>query len=125
VRGFTLVELMVALTIGLLMSFGLIRVFASSSESYQSLSQASQQIENGRYAMQAIGEDLKHAGYYGEYAFPPAAGRRAARSVRGRETWRTCALRLRFTSRRTAMSPASPVTCIDDCKCRCRNGRAW
>lgn len=73
-RGFTLVELMVALAIGLLMSFGLIRVFASSSDSYRALALASQQIENGRYAIQVISEDLRHAGFYGEYAFVPAAG---------------------------------------------------
>ena len=73
VRGFTLIELMVALAIGLLMAFGLVRVFASSSESYRALSQASLQIENGRYAMQAISEDLRHAGFYGEYSFAPVA----------------------------------------------------
>ena len=73
-RGFTLIELMVALAIGLLMAFGLVRVFASSSDSYRALSQASQQIENGRYAIQSITEDLKHAGFYGEFAFPAAAG---------------------------------------------------
>ena len=71
-RGFTLIELMVALAIGLLMAFGLVRVFASSSDSYRALAQSSQQIENGRYAIQAISDDLKHAGYYGEYSFPAA-----------------------------------------------------
>ena len=73
-HGFTLLELLIAMTIGLLLTFGLIRVFASSSEAYQALSQASQQIENGRYAIQVIGDDLRHAGYYGEYGFAPAAG---------------------------------------------------
>ena len=73
-RGFTLVELMIALAIGMLMSFGLFRVFANSSETYQALSQTAQQIENGRYAIQTIRDDLRLAGYYGEYAFPPAAG---------------------------------------------------
>jgi type IV pilus assembly protein PilW len=74
-RGFTLVELMIALAIGMLMSFGLFRVFANSSETYQALSQTAQQIENGRYAIQTISDDLRLAGYYGEYAFaPPAAG---------------------------------------------------
>ena len=71
-RGFTLIELMVALAIGLLMAFGLVRVFASSSDSYRALAQASQQIENGRYAMQVVSQDLMHAGYYGEFAFPAA-----------------------------------------------------
>jgi type IV pilus assembly protein PilW len=73
-RGFTLIELMVALTMGLLLSLGLIRVFASSSETYHAMSQAAQQIENGRYAVQAISDDLRHSGYYGEFAFALAAG---------------------------------------------------
>jgi len=73
-RGFTLVELMVALAIGLLMAFGLVRVFASSSDAYRALAQASQQIENGRYAIQMVSQDLQHAGFYGEYGFCPAPG---------------------------------------------------
>jgi type IV pilus assembly protein PilW len=73
-RGFTLVELMIALAIGMLMSFGLFRVFANSSETYQALSQTAQQIENGRYAIETIRDDLRLAGYYGEYAFAPVAG---------------------------------------------------
>jgi type IV pilus assembly protein PilW len=73
-RGFTLVELMVTLTLGLFIALGLVQVFATSNESYDSLSQAAQQIENGRYAVQTIENDLRHAGYYGEYGFAGAAG---------------------------------------------------
>ena len=73
-RGFTLLELMIALAIGMLISFGLFRVFANSSETYQALSQAAEQVENGRYAIQVLRDDLRLAGYYGEYGFPPAAG---------------------------------------------------
>lgn len=72
--GFTLVELMVSLTIGLLLTLGLVQVFSTSNESYESLNQAAQQIENGRYAVQTLHNDLQHAGYYGEYAFAGAAG---------------------------------------------------
>ncbi|RPI41306.1 MAG: prepilin-type N-terminal cleavage/methylation domain-containing protein, partial [Betaproteobacteria bacterium] len=56
--GFTLVELMVTLAMGLFLAFGLIRVFASSNESYYALSQAAEQIENGRYAIETIKKDL-------------------------------------------------------------------
>jgi len=111
-RGFTLVELMVALAIGMLMSFGLVRVFANSSETYQALSQTAEQIENGRYAIQAISDDLRLAGFYGEYAFAPAAGAAppdpctldpaTMRAARGFyvQAWNNVAV--------------SPVTCIDD-----------
>ena len=73
-RGFTLVELMVTLALGLFLAFGLIRVFASSNDSYYALSQAAEQIENGRYAMDTLKKDLMHAGYYGEFAFAAATG---------------------------------------------------
>ncbi len=73
-RGFTLVELMVTLTLGLFLAFGLIRVFASSNQSYYALSQAAEQIENGRYAVEMVKKDLMHAGYFGEFAFAAPAG---------------------------------------------------
>ena len=73
-RGFTLVELMVTLTLGFLVALGLVQIFASSNETYDALSQAAQQVENGRYAVQTIENDLRHAGYYGEYGFAGAAG---------------------------------------------------
>lgn len=72
--GFTLVELMVSLTIGLLLTLGLTQVFTTSNESYSALDQTAQQIENGRYAVQTLSNDVQHAGYYGEFAFAAAAG---------------------------------------------------
>lgn len=72
--GFSLVELMVALTLGMLLTLGLVQIFASSNESYHALSQTAQQIENGRHAVQTIGNDLMHAGYYGEFGFAAPAG---------------------------------------------------
>jgi type IV pilus assembly protein PilW len=71
--GFTLVELMVTLAIGMFLTLGLVQVFATSNESYEALSQAAQQIENGRHAVETLRGDLQHAGYYGEYGFAPAA----------------------------------------------------
>ena len=65
---------MVTLTLGLFLTLGLVQLYASSNESYDALSQAAQQIENGRYAIEVIENDLKHAGYYGQYGFAAAAG---------------------------------------------------
>lgn len=70
--GFTLVELMVALTLALFLTLGLMQVFATSNESYEALSQAAQQIENGRHAIETLRGDLQHAGYYGEFGFAAA-----------------------------------------------------
>jgi len=111
-RGFTLVELMVALAIGMLMSFGLIRVFANSSETYQALSQSAQQIENGRYAIQTVSDDLRLAGYYGEYVFADPAG--AVLPDPCTLTPATMRAALNFYVQAWNNVAVSPVTCIDD-----------
>lgn len=65
-RGFSLVELMVGLTIGLILVAGLSVLFANTSHSGNELEKSIRQIENGRYAMEVLHDDLTLAGYYGE-----------------------------------------------------------
>lgn len=65
--GFTLVELMVAMTIGLFLLLGIASLTASHSMSSRELDKTSRQIESGRYAMQVIGDDLIAAGFYGTF----------------------------------------------------------
>jgi type IV pilus assembly protein PilW len=72
-RGFSLVELMVALAIGLVLATLLATIFANSSRSQKEITLAAQQVENGRYAIELLSEDLRHAGYYGHYFSLPAA----------------------------------------------------
>lgn len=67
-RGLSLVELMVSLTIGLILMAGLSLLFVESSRSHRELSEASKQIENGRYALQLLSDDLHLAGFYGQFA---------------------------------------------------------
>lgn len=71
--GFSLVELMIAMTIGLLLLAGLVSTFAGSARTHRELQKLSQQIENGRYALEVIGGDLRHAGFYGNFYNLPAA----------------------------------------------------
>lgn len=73
--GFSLVELMVAITIGLLLMTGLVSLVVNTNRSYGELAKASRQLENGRYAVQLLVTDIQHAGFYGEFyqlASPPA-----------------------------------------------------
>ena len=67
-RGLSLIELMIAMTISLLMLLALVGLFAQSSQSQRLQQRAAQQIENGRYAMDTITQDIHLAGYYGQYA---------------------------------------------------------
>lgn len=71
--GLSLVELMIAMTISLVLLSGLVTVFATSSQNQRELQKSAQQIENGRYAMDTLTQDLHHAGYYGRYV-PTTAG---------------------------------------------------
>ncbi|HEY0845915.1 MAG TPA: PilW family protein [Noviherbaspirillum sp.] len=64
--GFSLVELMVAITIGLLLLAGLAGVFTTTSASRNEVDRTNRRIENGRYAVQLLMEDLRLAGYLGE-----------------------------------------------------------
>jgi len=65
--GFSLVELMISITIGLLLIAGMATLISNNSAHRAELEKSSRQIENGRYAMQILSDDLRHAGYYGEY----------------------------------------------------------
>jgi len=64
--GFSLVELMVSMTIGLMLLATLLVVFANASATRDELERTSRQIENGRYAVELLSDDLRVAGYYGE-----------------------------------------------------------
>ena len=63
--GLSLVELMIALTIGLLLLAGLTLIFVNSSEANRELQKTAQQVENGRYAINRLTEDLGNIEYWG------------------------------------------------------------
>ncbi|MEX2240116.1 MAG: PilW family protein [Burkholderiales bacterium] len=66
--GLSMIELMIALTIGLILLAGLVSVFATSNRTYVNLSRAAQQIENGRFAIQLLTDELSLAGFLGRYS---------------------------------------------------------
>jgi type IV pilus assembly protein PilW len=65
-RGFSIVELMIGLTIGLLMLSVLSALLVNNSQARVELDRTMQQVENGRYAMQLMFSELRLAGYYGD-----------------------------------------------------------
>lgn len=64
-RGFTLVELMVAVTIGLLIVAALLALYLNITRTNTEMAKANSLIENGRFAIQLIQNDLIHAGFWG------------------------------------------------------------
>ena len=64
-QGFSLVELMIAATIGLLLMSAVISLFLSSNHSSQQTSMRSGIYENGRYALSTMSDELKLAEFWG------------------------------------------------------------
>ena len=64
-RGFSLVELMVAMVITLILLAGIGQIFLSSKKSYTLQDSLSRIQETGRYAMDTLTQDLRRAGYWG------------------------------------------------------------
>lgn len=65
--GFTLIELMVSMVIGLLMLAALIALMLNVSRNNTEMTKSNRMIENGRFALQLLQTDLSHAGYWGGY----------------------------------------------------------
>jgi type IV pilus assembly protein PilW len=65
--GYTLVELMVSITIGLIILGSLVTLFAGNSRERAEIERANAQTENGRYALQLLSEDLRDAGYLASF----------------------------------------------------------
>ena len=79
ISGFSLIELLVSMAIGLLLLLGLSVIFVNSSQTNRELQNTAQQIENGRYAADLLSQDLHHAGFFGRlYTFPNSATSPAA-----------------------------------------------
>lgn len=67
VHGVTLVELLVAIVIGLLVTSALLAVLLTVSRSNTEMAKQNQQLESGRFTFQLLEQDLQHAGFWGGY----------------------------------------------------------
>lgn len=63
--GLSLVELMIALVLGLLLSTGVITIFISAKQDYQVQDAMSQLQENGRFSLEFLARDIRMAGFSG------------------------------------------------------------
>jgi len=76
-RGFSLVEFMVAIAVGLIVLAVVVALYSNMTRSSVALTNASQQLQNGSYAIRFLADDVHHAGYYGG-AYTAAPGILAA-----------------------------------------------
>jgi type IV pilus assembly protein PilW len=66
-RGFTLVEILVALGLGVLILLALTILFSRNTGNHAELERTTRQLESARFSLDMLGEDLMHAGYFGEF----------------------------------------------------------
>ena len=66
--GLSLVELMIAMTLSLMLLTGLVTFFVNASSNQRELQKNASQIENGRFALDALIQDLHLTGFYGAFA---------------------------------------------------------
>lgn len=71
-RGLSLVELMISITIGLLILSAMATLFANQSRTRSELDKSNRMIDNGRYALDVLSENLRLAGFYGERDIAPS-----------------------------------------------------
>lgn len=64
-RGFSMVELMVAIVIGLILVGGAISLLVTSKQTYGVQDDLARLQESGRFALEMMGRDLRMAGYVG------------------------------------------------------------
>lgn len=65
--GFSLIELMVASTIGLLIMAAVLTLFLNVSRTNDEMAKTNTLIENGRFAIQLLQNDIVHAGFWDIY----------------------------------------------------------
>lgn len=65
--GFSLIELMVAITLGLLIIVALTTLFLNINRANTEMAKTNNQIENGRFAIQLLQTDIAHGGFLGGY----------------------------------------------------------
>lgn len=66
-RGFTMIELMIGIVLGLLIMVALSQLYVNITRTNSEMAKTNAQIENGRFAIQLLGGDIGHGGFWGGY----------------------------------------------------------
>lgn len=62
--GISLIEVMIAMTLGLMLLVGVVQLFLSSKQSYSVVLGQSQTLDSGRLAMHFLGQAMRKSGYW-------------------------------------------------------------
>lgn len=66
-RGFTLIELMIAITISMLLVLALLTLLTNVNRNNTELTRTNSIIENGRFSLQLLDADISHSGFWGGF----------------------------------------------------------
>ena len=64
-RGMSLIELLVGMTIGLVLTLGLFTMIASSSQAFKVQDDFARMQESATFALRYVGDSVRHAGFFG------------------------------------------------------------
>lgn len=67
VQGLSLIELMISIALGMVIVGALLALFLSVTRTNNEMAKMNRQIENGRFAIQLLQNDLVHAGFWGDF----------------------------------------------------------
>ncbi len=67
VRGLSLIELMIAIAIGMVVVAALLALYLNVTRTNNEMAKMNRQIENGRFAIQLLQSDVEHAGFWGGF----------------------------------------------------------
>lgn len=66
-RGLSLIELMIAIAMGMVIVAALLALYINVTRTNNEMAKMNRQIENGRFAIQLLQDDIVHAGFWGNY----------------------------------------------------------
>lgn len=62
--GFSLIELMVASAVGLMIMAAILTLYLNVTRANDEMAKTNMMVENGRFAMQLLQDDIAHAGFW-------------------------------------------------------------
>lgn len=66
-KGLSLIELMIAIAIGMVIVGALLALFLNVTRNNNEMAKMNRQVENGRFAIQLLRDNLVHAGFWGDF----------------------------------------------------------
>lgn len=120
-RGFGLVEIMVALVIGLAVSLGIVQIFSASRATYQSQNSAARMQEDARFILSKLIQEIRMTGMNGclrlDGSLPVAPAISPPAAFNNQILWDNANRRLTLVTADIGNTGSAPTwTIISDCK---------